>query len=94
MAFGGLWDAVALWDKPHATTDFCRLLRNRFVLLSPNLLDPEVEWSTLECENSEATGQVVGKARPAHYHKLSLTQTTLFLVIDKHQVHHALLGHP
>ncbi|CAM6020000.1 unnamed protein product [Sphagnum balticum] len=82
---------LALRDKLQVVVDFCHLLRNRFALLSPDLLDLEVEWSALECEISEATGQVVGKARPAHRHKLGFMQATLSLVLNKHCV---LLGRP
>jgi hypothetical protein len=64
--------------------NFCRLLCNQFALLSLELLDPKVEWFAMEHEISEVTGQVVGKARPAHRHKLGITQATLSLVINKH----------
>jgi hypothetical protein len=56
MASSGVWDATAFRDKPHATINFCCLLRNRFALLSLDLLDPHVEWFTLEHEIFEATG--------------------------------------
>jgi hypothetical protein len=62
-----------LRDRPQAAIDFCSLLRNRFVLLSPAFLDLEAEWSALERELSEAAGRVVGKACPARRHKLGLT---------------------
>jgi hypothetical protein len=70
MTFGGVWDVASLWDRPQAAADFCRLLHNRFVLLSPDLLDFEVEWSAMECEIFKVVGQVVGKARPARRQKL------------------------
>jgi hypothetical protein len=90
----GVWDAAVLWDRPQATADFCSLLRNRFALLSPALLDPEAEWSALERELSEVAGHVVGKARPARRHKPGLTQATLALVARKHQAHRVVLARP
>jgi hypothetical protein len=54
--FRGVWDVAVMRGKPEAVVDFCRLLRNRFTLMSPNLLDLEVEWSALECEIFEAVG--------------------------------------
>ncbi|CAK9880488.1 unnamed protein product [Sphagnum jensenii] len=88
-AFRGVWDAAMLRNRPQATANFCSLLRDRFVLLSPAFLDPEAEWSALERELSEAAGRVVGKARPARRHKPGLTQATLALMAGKHQAHRA-----
>jgi hypothetical protein len=62
--------------------------------LFPNLLILEVEWSALKREIFEAVRQVVRKARPTCCHKYGLTKAMLPLVVDKHQAHHALLGHP
>jgi hypothetical protein len=90
----GVWDAAVLRNRPQATANFCSLLRDRFALLSPAFLDPEAEWSVLERELSEATGRVVGKARPARRHKPSLMQATLALMAGKHQAHRAVLARP
>jgi len=61
-----------LRDRPQAVANFCSLLRNRFALLSPALLDPEAEWSALERELSKVAGCVVGKVCPARRHKPGL----------------------
>jgi hypothetical protein len=70
----GAWDVIALRDKLQVATNFCHLLRNQFTLLSPNLLDPKVEWSALDSEISKAEGQVVGKTRLVCHHKPSFMQ--------------------
>jgi hypothetical protein len=72
MTFGRVCDATALQDRVSAVVDFCCFLHNQFALLSPNFLDPEVEWSTLERKISKATRQVVGKAWCTCRHKPSL----------------------
>ncbi len=84
MTFGGVWDVVALRDKPQAAANFCRLLCNQFVLMFLDILDPEVEWFAMECEIFKVVGQVVGKARPDHHHKPIFMQAMLSLVVDKH----------
>ncbi len=79
-----MWDVVALRDKLQVVAYFCHLLHNRFVLLSLDLLDPEVEWFALEHEIFEVVGQVVRKARLARRHKLGFMQATLSLIVNKH----------
>jgi hypothetical protein len=90
----GVWDELPCETSRRQWQTFaasCEISLFYFLLTSWTL---KVEWSTLEREIFEAMGQGVRKARPAHCHKPGFTQATLFLLVDKHWAHRALLGHP